>query len=220
MPSTTLTSPSGTLIHHSVAITISLGTVSSAFSRSTKPRAILPCTSNHFSSIMTDVPLPFLNRCCSSTKSPSTRLLVLASKTPSNSFSTWLSNVMPLYFPGSCSSPFLFHIGTTMPVLYSFGILPSCIHTTFSNLPVHLTLTSPAISIISSRTSSAAVAFFQLVHCCFHFSRAYILSNIKSHSICLVENTILPIPAQWSNFKACDRPFHVVGIPADTRCIQ
>ena len=34
----------------------------------------------------------------------------LASKTLSNSFSTRLSRVIPLYFPGSCTSPFLFHI--------------------------------------------------------------------------------------------------------------
>ena len=54
---------------------------------------------------------------------------------------------MPLYFIGSCTSPFLFHIGN----------LPSCIHT-FSSLPVHLTPNCPAISTISSRTSSAPVA--------------------------------------------------------------
>ena len=40
MPSTILTSASGTPIHRSVDITISLGTVSNAFSRSTNPRDI------------------------------------------------------------------------------------------------------------------------------------------------------------------------------------
>ena len=30
----------------------------------------------------------------------------------SNSFTTWLSSVMTLYFPDSCTSPFLFYIGT------------------------------------------------------------------------------------------------------------
>ena len=47
-----------------------------------------------------------------------------------------LSSVVPLYFPGSCTSPFLFHIGTIRPILHSFGIIPSCIHT-FSSLHVH-----------------------------------------------------------------------------------
>ena len=163
VPSTILTSASGIPIHRSVAITISLGTVSKAFSRSTNPRAILPCTSSLFSTIClrayipSAVPLPFMNPCCSSPKSHSTLILILASKTLSNSFSTWLSSVMPLYFPWSCTSPFLFHIGTIRPILHSFCILPSCIHT-FSSLPVHLTSTSPAISNISSRTSYAPVA--------------------------------------------------------------
>ena len=64
---------------------------------------------------------------------------------------------MPLYFPVSCTSPFLFHIGTIRPILHSFCAVPSCIHT-FSSLRVHLTPTSLAISTISSRTSSAPVA--------------------------------------------------------------
>ena len=94
VPSTILTSASGTPIHRSVAITISLGTVSKAFSGSTNPRAILPCTSSLFSTIClrtyipSAVPLPFLNPCCSSPKSPSTLLLINASKTLSNSFRT------------------------------------------------------------------------------------------------------------------------------------
>ena len=135
-PSTILTSASGTPIHHSVAITISLGTVSKAFSKSTNPRAILPCTSGIFSTIClrtyipSAVPLPFLDPCCSSPKSCSTLLLILASKTLSSSFSTWLSSVML-----RCTSTVLFHIGTIRPILHSFGILPSCIHT-FSSLSV------------------------------------------------------------------------------------
>ena len=96
------------------------------------------------------LPEPLLN-------SPSALLLILASKTLSNSFSTWLSSVMPLYFPVSFPSPFLFHICTVRPILHSFDILPSCIHT-FSSLPVLLTPTSPAISNMCSRTSSASVA--------------------------------------------------------------
>ena len=82
--------------------------------------------------------------CCSSPlpgpllfspKSPSSLLLILASKSLSSSFSTWLSSVMPLYLPGSCTSSVIFHIGTIRPILHSFCILPSCIHT-FSSLPV------------------------------------------------------------------------------------
>ena len=180
-PYTILTSASGTPIHRSIAITISLGTVSRAFSKSTNPRAILPCTSSLFSTIClrtyipSAVPLPFLNPCCSSPKSPSTLLLILASKPLSSSFSTWLSSVMPLYFPGSCTSPVLFHIGTTRPILHSFGILPSCIHT-FSSLPVHMTPPSPA-----SLSSPAALrlplspCLFYLVHCCFHCFLSYLL---------------------------------------------
>ena len=83
-----------------------------------------------------------------SPKSYSTLLLILASKTLSSSFGNWLSSLMPLYFPASCTSPFLFHICTIRPILHSFGILPSCIHT-YSSLPVHVTSTSTAISIIS-----------------------------------------------------------------------
>ena len=170
VPSTIYTSASGIPIHRSVAITISLVTLSKAFSRSTNPRAILPCTSSLFSTIClrtyipSAVPLPFMNPCCSSPKSHSILLLILASKTLSKCFSTWLSSVMPLYFPGSCTSPFLFHIGTIRPILHSFGILPSCIHT-FRSLPVHLTPTSPAISNISSRTSSAPVALTFFILC-------------------------------------------------------
>ena len=92
-----------------------------------------------------------------------------------NSFSTWLSSVMPLYFPGSCAPPLLSRTGTIRPTLHSFGILPSCIHM-FSSLPVHLTPTSPAISITASCTSSAPVAFpFSSWHCCFHFFLSYLL---------------------------------------------
>ena len=161
--STILTSASGTPIHRSIAITFSLGTVSKAFSMSTNSGAIPPCISSLFFTIClrtyipSALPLPFLNPCCSSPNSPSTLLLILASKTLSNSFSTWLSSVMPLYFPASCPSPFLFHICTVSPILHSFDILPSCIHT-FSSLPVHLTPTSTAFSNMCSRTSSAPVA--------------------------------------------------------------
>ena len=82
--------------------------------------------------------------CCSSPlpgpllfspKSPSTLLLILAYKPISSSFSAWLNSVIPLYFPGLCTSPDLFHIGTIRPILHSFCILPSCIHT-FCSLPV------------------------------------------------------------------------------------
>ena len=140
--------------------TVHLGTRNCLVDSVSFPPARCPALLYHLfqrTYIPSDVPLPFLNHCCSSPNSPSTRLLIIASKTLSNSFNTWLSSVMPLYFPGSCTSPFLFHIGTIRPILHSFGILPSCIDT-FSSLPVHLTPTSPAISNISSRTSSATVA--------------------------------------------------------------
>ena len=112
----------------------------------TNPRAILPCRpptsllyhlSQDVHPIPSADPLPFLNPGCSSPKSPSTLLLIIASKTLSSSFSTWLSTDMPLYFPVSCISPFLFHIGTIRLILHSFGILPSCTHT-FSSLHHHV----------------------------------------------------------------------------------
>ena len=86
MPSTILTS--GYPIHRSVAMTISLGTVSKGFSKSKNPIACTPslvstiCLRKHIPSA---VPLPFLNPHCSSPKSPSTRVLFIASKTLSNS---------------------------------------------------------------------------------------------------------------------------------------
>ena len=103
MPSTILTSASGAPIYRSVAITISLGTESKAFSRSKNPIAILSCTSILFSTIClrtyipSAVPIPFLNHCCSSSKSPSTLILMIiaSNSTLFNSFSTWLSSVMP-----------------------------------------------------------------------------------------------------------------------------
>ena len=180
MPSTILTSTYGTPANRSVAI--SLSTVSKAFSKSTNPRAMLSCTSSLFSaiSIVTYIPsavrLLFLNICYSSPKSHSTLPRILASKTLSNSFSTWLSSVMPLYFHGSCPHPFLFHtkISTIRPIFHSFGIIPSCIPT-FSSLPVPLTPTFPAISIISSRTSFAPVAL-RFSYCVLKFPLLHVLS--------------------------------------------
>ena len=96
MPSTILTSPSGTPIHRGVAITISLGTVSNVFSpgrRPPKPYCPVSPVSYQPSVSGRTVPIPFLNPCCYSPKSPSALLLVLASRTLSNSFSTWLSEL-------------------------------------------------------------------------------------------------------------------------------
>ena len=70
-PSTILTYAYGTPFDRSVAITISLGTVSKAFSKSMNLRAILLCNSSLFSTICLRtyipcvVPLPFMNPCCS-----------------------------------------------------------------------------------------------------------------------------------------------------------
>uniref|UniRef100_A0A8C4PWB5 Uncharacterized protein n=1 Tax=Eptatretus burgeri TaxID=7764 RepID=A0A8C4PWB5_EPTBU len=78
IPSTNATSASSTPIYLSVAIIISLGTVSNAFSRSTNPDAISPYTSNLFSTkclsvnISSVIPLPFINLCFSSSISSST----------------------------------------------------------------------------------------------------------------------------------------------------
>ena len=78
MASTILTSDSGAPIHLRVVIAIRLGTVSKAFSRSTKAKAIYPCFSNLFSTsclsenIPLVVPRPFLKPSCSSPNSGST----------------------------------------------------------------------------------------------------------------------------------------------------
>ena len=146
MPSTIITSLSGTPIHRNVAITISLGTVSIAFSSSTNPRTTLPCTSSLFSTIClrmyipSAVHLPFLRPCCSSLKLPSTILLVLASRTISNSFSTWLSSVLPLNLHIPFPLPYR-HYQVNPPLLRYPSLLHTHIHT-FSSLPVHLTPTS------------------------------------------------------------------------------
>ena len=95
MPSTILTSYSGTPIHRRVAITISLGTVSNVFSsrRAPKPFCPVPPVSSLPYVSGRTVPLLFLNPCCYSTKSPSALLLILSSRTLSNSFSAWLSEL-------------------------------------------------------------------------------------------------------------------------------
>ena len=177
-----LNHPHFRLWHSHGSVAISLSTVSKAFSKSTNPRAMLSCTSSLFStiSIITYIPsavrLLFLNICYSFPKSHSTLLRILASKTLSHSFSTWLSSVIPLYFHGSCTHPFLFHtkISTIRPIFHSFGIIPSCIPT-FSSLPVLLTPTFPAISIISSRTSFAPVAL-RFSYCVLKFPLLHVLS--------------------------------------------
>ena len=158
-PSTILTSTSGTPIHRSVAITIYLGTVSKAFSRSMNPRAILPCTSSLFSTICprtyipSAVPLPFLNPCCSSPKSHSTLLLILASKI--------LYSAKLQYLAEKCDAPVLswvMHITIPLPYQHCQAHPPLFLYPSLLHTHVHLTPTSPAIPNISSRTSSAPVA--------------------------------------------------------------
>ena len=86
-----------------VAITTSPCTVSKSFFQIDESRAILPCASSPFSTIFhrtyipSAVPLPFVNPCYSSPKSHSTVLLIIVSKSLSNSFSrpTCQSCVMP-----------------------------------------------------------------------------------------------------------------------------
>ena len=69
VPSTILTSSSGTPIHLNVAMALSLGTMSYAFSRYMNPRAIFSCPSSLFSiiclrvSISSTLPLPRLMHC-------------------------------------------------------------------------------------------------------------------------------------------------------------
>ena len=78
MASTIFISDSGAPIHLRVVIAICLGTVSKAFSRSTKAKAMCSCFSNLFSTsclsenIPSVVPRPFLKLSCSSPNSGST----------------------------------------------------------------------------------------------------------------------------------------------------
>ena len=147
------------------------------------PRAILSCTSSRFSTIClrTYVPsavhLPFLNPCCTSRShillfSWSLRL----KQTLYNSSRTWLSSVMPL-----AVQSWVMHIPFPLPYRHYQGHhpllrYPSLLHTHVQRLPVHLTPTSPAVSNVSSHTSSAPVALpFHLVPCCFHFFMSYLL---------------------------------------------
>ena len=81
-PYTILTSGFGTLIHLSVAISISFEIASHAFSKSISPVAIFSCPSSFFSTscLMTNIPsvapLPFLNPCYTSPMSPSNIMLL------------------------------------------------------------------------------------------------------------------------------------------------
>ena len=66
-PSTNPTSAYGTPTHRNVVITISMGTVSKALSRSTNPSAIkLPCTSSLFCAIDLSRDVGLYPVCCSS----------------------------------------------------------------------------------------------------------------------------------------------------------
>ena len=53
------------------------------------------------------VPLPFLNPYRSTANSNSVFFLIRPSNMHTNCFSTWLSNVIPLYFPESCAFAFM-----------------------------------------------------------------------------------------------------------------
>ena len=92
MASTIFTSDSGAPIHLRVAIAILLGTVSKAFSRSTKAKAMCPCFPNLFStSCLSEntpsvVHRPFLKPSCSSPNSGSTLSRNLLSRIITSSF--------------------------------------------------------------------------------------------------------------------------------------
>ena len=131
--------------------------ISKAFSRSTKSKVMCPCLSNLCSTsclsenLTSVVPRPFLVLCCSSTNSCSTLPRKLLSRILYSNFIIWLSRVIPLYFPGSCASPFLFHMEAINPVRQSSG---TCFMHVFNSLFVHLAPISPTTSTISARISS------------------------------------------------------------------
>ena len=156
---------------------------------------MLPCFSSFFSTNCLSVnnpsvvPLPFLNPCCSSPISHSIFFLIRPSNTLSSSFRTWLSRVIPLYFPGSCTSPFIFHIGMINPVRHSTGVFPSVKHE-FRSLRVQLTTTSPARSSISTRISSKPVAF---PLCIFFMAAIISVSVISTTSFSHVLNLGVPV---------------------------
>ena len=101
--------------------------------------------------------------------------LILASKTLSNSCSTWLSSVMPLYFPGSCTSPFLFHISSPSSTLsVSFGF-PSAYTRSVAFLSTWLPPLQPSPTSLAALHLPLSPCLFHLVHCCFHFFLSYLL---------------------------------------------
>ena len=115
--------------------TRSLGTLSYAFSKSTKVRNISLCTSRCFSCsccmINTASVVPFLGL------NPNCMLLtvihfqILRSRIFSSIFVPCSNSLMPLKFPNSSGFPFCFYIGTISLFFHSSGIC-SCSQTLFS----------------------------------------------------------------------------------------
>ena len=117
-------------------------------------------------------PLPEL---LSSPKSPSTLILIPASKTLSNSFSTWLSSVMPMYFPGSCTSPFLLIFALSGPSSTpSVSFPPAYTHSVAFLSTWHPPL-QPSPSSLAVLHLPLSPCLFHIVHCCFYFFLSYLL---------------------------------------------
>ncbi|KAK2171278.1 hypothetical protein NP493_1085g00040 [Ridgeia piscesae] len=121
VPSTNLTSPSGTPTHLSVPIIISLGIVAQAFSRYMNLIAISSCPSSFFSTnylwanIPCVVPLPCLNSSCSSPISRYTIALILPSRFFPATSTYGLATYCLKVFPGHAHLPFFFIFGKLAP---------------------------------------------------------------------------------------------------------
>ena len=77
----------------------------------------------------------------------------------------WLSNVMPLYLPGSWMSPFPFHIGTITPLCHCAVISPVVNHT-LNSLVSHL-ISTRLFAFINSTDSSSTTKLQPNLHITF-----------------------------------------------------
>src|SRR6478609_9371263 len=165
--SITITKSSGLNADHKT----SLGTLSNAFSRSTKAihNSLRFCRYFSCTCLTTNtasvVPLPGINPKCMSSMQilPSIIfLLSLASTTLSNTFSPCSNNFTPLYDPHSRASPLPLYILTIQLLLQSSGIFPS-LTTSLHSSVILLTPSSPIALNISATTPVGPAAFSSFI---------------------------------------------------------
>src|SRR5664279_2918855 len=178
----TLTSHSSTPNFLSAHQTTSRGTLSKAFSRSTKAIHISCFLVKNLSCICLTmkmasvVPRPGLKPNC--ILSICTLFLTLFSITRSRTFITWSNNLMPRYDPHSKALPLPLYMLTIQLFLQSCGIFPS-VTTALHRSVIHCISTSPAAFNISATTPLGPGAFPNLAFFIATFTSSKV---IPSHS--------------------------------------